>query len=119
MRALLAAAVILGGAVTLTGAADARKDVGGGPAHGAHQRYDQPRYYRPRYHQPRYYRPRYHQPRYYYRAPGYAYGQRGYYSSEQAECERRARAEDPSGVYAGYPCWAREAFGRSGGGSRR
>jgi hypothetical protein len=109
MRALLAAAVILGGAVALPGASDARKDVRGGPAHGAHQRYDQPRYYRPRY----------HQPRYYYRAPGYAYGQRGYYSSEQAECERRARAEDPTGVYAGYPCWAREAFGRSGGGGSR
>ncbi|HEY7552040.1 MAG TPA: hypothetical protein VH913_21255 [Hyphomicrobiaceae bacterium] len=109
MRALLATAMILGGAVALAGAADARKNARGGPAYGAHHGYYQPRYYRPRY----------YQPRYYYRQPGYGYGQRGYYSSEQAECERRARAEDPAGVYAGYPCWAREAFGRSGGGSRR
>jgi hypothetical protein len=42
----------------------------------------------------------------------YSYGYSGYprYSREQVECER-ARHEDPSGVYAGYPCWAREAFG--------
>jgi hypothetical protein len=114
MRALVAAAVILAGAVALPGASDARKDVRGGPAYGAHHRYYQPRYYGPRY-----YRPRYHQPRYYRPQPGYAYRQPGYYSSEQAECERRARAEDPAGVYAGYPCWARSAFGRSGGGGRR
>ena len=30
--------------------------------------------------------------------------------TRQVECER-ARHEDPSGVYAGYPCWAREALG--------
>jgi hypothetical protein len=36
-------------------------------------------------------------------------------------CEERARHEDPTGVYAGYPCWAREAFGRGsrGGGVGR
>jgi hypothetical protein len=36
---------------------------------------------------------------------------------QQVECER-ARHEDPSGVYAAYPCWAREVFGRGtqGGG---
>ena len=25
-------------------------------------------------------------------------------------CEERAQHEDPSGQYAGYPCWAREVF---------
>ena len=30
---------------------------------------------------------------------------------EQLECER-ARYEDPTGEFAGYPCWAREMFGR-------
>jgi hypothetical protein len=36
----------------------------------------------------------------------------------ESECQRRAQAEDPTGQYAGYPCWAREIFGRgqSGGG---
>jgi hypothetical protein len=27
-------------------------------------------------------------------------------------CEERARHEDPSGNFASYPCWAREAFAR-------
>jgi hypothetical protein len=27
-------------------------------------------------------------------------------------CEARARHEDPSGDFARYPCWAREAFAR-------
>jgi hypothetical protein len=27
-------------------------------------------------------------------------------------CEERARHEDPTGQYASYPCWAREAFAR-------
>jgi hypothetical protein len=27
-------------------------------------------------------------------------------------CEERARHEDPSGQFASYPCWAREAFAR-------
>jgi hypothetical protein len=40
-----------------------------------------------------------------------------YLSRQAVECER-ARHEDPSGVYARYPCWAREAFSRGtqGGG---
>jgi hypothetical protein len=52
----------------------------------------------------------------------YPYGYNAYprYSREQVECER-ARHEDPAGVYKGYPCWAREAFGRgsNSGGTRR
>jgi len=31
-------------------------------------------------------------------------------SREAAECER-ARHEDPTGLYAGLPCWARATFG--------
>jgi hypothetical protein len=31
---------------------------------------------------------------------------------ERLECER-ARQEDPAGEFKGFPCWAREAFGRS------
>jgi hypothetical protein len=27
-------------------------------------------------------------------------------------CEERARHADPTGQYATYPCWAREAFSR-------
>lgn len=50
--------------------------------------------------------------RYYY-APNYTYAPRG-----ESECERRARAEDPTGLYAGYPCWARETFGRGQSGGR-
>ena len=33
-------------------------------------------------------------------------------------CEERARAEDPTGQFAGHPCWAREAFGRGRSGGR-
>jgi hypothetical protein len=46
--------------------------------------------------------------------------QRRTYSREEIECER-AQHEDPSGIYAGYPCWAREALGsgRNGGGADR
>lgn len=54
------------------------------------------------------------------------YGTKGkpYYRYDYAprvdsECERRARAEDPTGRYAGFPCWAREAFGRGGSGRGR
>jgi tetratricopeptide (TPR) repeat protein len=32
-------------------------------------------------------------------------------SQEDIACER-ARHQDPSGYYAGYPCWAREALSR-------
>ena len=35
---------------------------------------------------------------------------------EVVECER-ARHEDPTGRYAGYPCWAREALGRGSRGA--
>jgi len=46
--------------------------------------------------------------RHYHSAPyPYAYAPRG-----ESECQRRARAEDPTGQFAGYPCWARETFGR-------
>ena len=31
---------------------------------------------------------------------------------ERLECER-ARQEDPAGEFRGFPCWARETFGRS------
>jgi hypothetical protein len=45
-----------------------------------------------------------------------------YLSRQAVECER-ARHEDPTGLYASHPCWAREAFGRGtqggGRGSRR
>ncbi|HWE20122.1 MAG TPA: hypothetical protein VG758_23570 [Hyphomicrobiaceae bacterium] len=48
------------------------------------------------------------------KAPAYGYS----YSRGENVCEANAKHEDPSGVYAGYPCWAREAFGRGtqGGG---
>ena len=29
-----------------------------------------------------------------------------------AVCERRARADDRTGEFAGFPCWARSAFGQ-------
>jgi hypothetical protein len=72
--------------------------VGASPAVEAQQRPKAKRYYAPNY----YYAPKDY-PRYY--AP-----------RAESECERRARAEDPTGLYAGYPCWARESFGRGGSG---
>jgi len=57
---------------------------------------------------------RYYAPNYYYYAPYYYYSPR-----VNSECERRARAEDPTGLYAGYPCWARETFGRGQSGRGR
>lgn len=30
----------------------------------------------------------------------------------QAACQARARADDPNGLFAGFPCWARSAFGQ-------
>jgi hypothetical protein len=33
------------------------------------------------------------------------------YPRRNAACER-ARADDPTGVFRGYPCWARSAFGQ-------
>jgi hypothetical protein len=53
------------------------------------------------------------------KAPVYGYP----YPGGNAVCEANAKHEDPSGVYAGYPCWAREAFGKgtqgNGNGGRR
>jgi hypothetical protein len=40
-----------------------------------------------------------------------------YTVSPKEVCEERARAEDPTGAYASFPCWAREAFGRGSQGS--
>lgn len=105
MRAVLAAVVIVSSSVALPGAADARKGIRSGHTYGAHTRYYQPRSYY--YGQPGYDR-----------QPGYAYRQPNAYSSEQAACEARAQAEDPAGIYAGYPCWARSTFGRGSGGRR-
>jgi hypothetical protein len=34
---------------------------------------------------------------------------------EQLLCEERAQNEDPGGQFKGYPCWAREIFGRGSG----
>jgi hypothetical protein len=54
-------------------------------------------------------------PMYYYTAPAPPP-----YARERAVCEERAQAADPTGLFAGYPCWAREAFsrGRIGGHGR-
>jgi hypothetical protein len=62
--------------------------------------------------------------RYYYGPPNayyYSPPKDYYYGAPRgaSECERRAWAEDPSGQYAGYPCWARQSFGRGGGGRGR
>ena len=115
MRALLAVALIVGGAVVLPVAADARRAVRSVSESGMHPRYYRHHDYRPRY-RPRTY---YQQPGYYYRQPGQYERPPSYYSSEQAACEARAQAEDPAGIYAGYPCWARSAFGRGSSGGRR
>jgi hypothetical protein len=98
MRAFLALALMAGAAVmALPDPADARKSVRKAPA------YAQPRYYQPR---------AYYRPRSYY-GPGYSYGPPPpRISSERLACEERAWADDPTGLYAGYPCWARSAFGR-------
>jgi hypothetical protein len=46
------------------------------------------------------------------RAHHYYYKAHPRYSArERLECER-AQQEDPTGLYAAYPCWARETFGR-------
>jgi hypothetical protein len=98
IAALLAAATVLAGAVALATTAEARK---------------QPRYYQPRAYQP-YYNP---PPRYY--RPPRAYRAPRAYSWERMVCEENAQAADPTGLYAGYPCWARETFGRTPGGRGR
>ena len=46
--------------------------------------------------------------------PPYA-AQPSYRLREQQVCEEDAFAADPSGQYAGYPCWARKAFAPRGG----
>jgi hypothetical protein len=53
--------------------------------------------------------------------PPYYATQEHYRLRERLACEERARHEDPTGRYAAYPCWAREAFGRGtqGGGPGR
>lgn len=38
--------------------------------------------------------------------------QQDYRFRERLVCEERARHEDPTGEFAAFPCWAREAFGR-------
>jgi hypothetical protein len=38
-------------------------------------------------------------------------------AKEQVECAR-ARHEDPTGSFAGYPCWARETFALGSQGNR-
>jgi hypothetical protein len=49
------------------------------------------------------------------------YSRQYYRYRRDSVCEERARHEDPTGRYAGFPCWAREAFGRGtrGGGPGR
>jgi hypothetical protein len=37
-------------------------------------------------------------------------------TTEASECDR-AQNEDPAGRFAGYSCWAREAFARGSGGA--
>jgi hypothetical protein len=87
MRALLATLIALGSIAALTSSADAaRRD----------KRIPGPPYY-------------YAPPNSYYAPPSAAL-------RERQVCEERAFAADPSGQYAGYPCWAREAFGRGGSG---
>lgn len=43
-------------------------------------------------------------------------GTYGYYPAaplrSNGVCEQRARFFDPDGVFRGYPCWARSAFGQ-------
>jgi hypothetical protein len=101
LAALLTAAAVLVTSVALAATAEARK----------RQRYYEPRGYQGYYYQP---------PGYSYRQPrGYGYGPPRGPSWEQQVCEERAQAADPTGLYAGYPCWAREAFGRTPGGRGR
>ena len=86
MRTLLAVAIVVGGMIALSQAADAARK--------------------------------------YKRSAdrSYSYGYSAYprFSRQEIECER-AWHEDPSGRFAGFPCWAREAFGRgsNGGATRR
>jgi hypothetical protein len=57
-------------------------------------------------------------PRKYKRDTSPAYGYSYQHPSAEEVCQERARAEDPTGAFAGFPCWAREAFGRGSQGGR-
>jgi hypothetical protein len=57
-------------------------------------------------------------PSHYYAPPNPYYARPPPAVSERLACEERAQAADPAGLYAGYPCWAREAFGRGSSGGR-
>jgi hypothetical protein len=35
-----------------------------------------------------------------------------YQANAERVCQERARHEDPTGEFAGFPCWAREALAR-------
>lgn len=51
--------------------------------------------------------------RYYYSAPRPSAAHReARIRHEREVCEERAEAADRTGEFRGYPCWAREAFGR-------
>lgn len=44
--------------------------------------------------------------------PSYSYKLKVHRPKADVVCAERARHEDPSGQFASYPCWAREAFAR-------
>ncbi len=92
MRTLLATLIALGSVLALTSSADAARKYrrGPGPSLG---------------------------PSYYYAPPSYNAPQSSALR-DRIVCEERAQAADPSGQFAGYPCWARETFGRGQQGGR-
>jgi hypothetical protein len=98
MRILVAIVVLMAAVVALHAPADARKAKRAVVPHDYSDDYADPPHYRRG--QPRHYRgwPR--------------------YSREEVECER-ARHADPTGTYAAYPCWAREALSPSDSGRGR
>jgi hypothetical protein len=85
MRTVLAIVVLLGGMLSLISTADAdrRKKRSAKASYQASQKHT--------------------------RAKGQQHAR---VTQEQLACEERARHEDPTGRYAGYPCWAREALAR-------
>jgi len=99
MRTLLATLIVLGGFLAATSAADAARAYRRAPAYGPGPSYG-------------------YAPRNNYYGPRNSYGGPPAISQQQV-CEERAQAADPTGLYAGYPCWAREAFGRGSGGRGR
>jgi hypothetical protein len=92
MRTLLATLIALGSIYALTSPADAGRKYKRAPGSYYYAPYDAP--------------------------PGYSYAPPPAALRERQICEERAQAEDPSGLYAGYPCWARETFGRGSSGGR-